>query len=136
MIPFHLAFAITDIEATRDFYQRVLGCAVGREAPNWIDFDFFGHQISAHLNHDPRPAATSDVAGKQVPLHHFGAVLPWDQWNDLIARLRAENWGFLLDPHIRFENEPGEQGTFFIKDPSGNALEFKSFRNGPGLFDR
>ncbi|WP_029040267.1 VOC family protein [Cucumibacter marinus] len=136
MTPFHLAFAIDEIEATRDFYHRVLGCALGREAPNWIDFDFFGHQISGHVNTDARSPATTEVAGEQVPLHHFGVVLPWAQWNELIARLRAENWAFLLEPHIRFENEPGEQGTFFIKDPSGNALEFKSFKNGLGLFDR
>lgn len=135
MFPFHMAFAINDKEEARRFYGDVIGCKVGREADNWIDFDFFGHQLSAHINTDPKSPATSKVGSELVPLHHFGAVLPWDEWNSLIARLKAEDYAFVLEPHIRFEGEPGEQGTFFVKDPSGNALEFKSFRSPSGLFD-
>lgn len=135
MIPFHMAFAIDDKETARHFYGSVIGCKVGREAENWIDFDFFGHQISAHLNKDPKPSATSRVGNDLVPLHHFGAVLPWEEWNALIERLRSNSHSFILEPHIRFEGEPGEQGTFFIKDPAGNALEFKSFRHPEGMFD-
>ncbi|RUT31079.1 hypothetical protein EMQ25_09380 [Arsenicitalea aurantiaca] len=135
MTPFHMAFAIDDKEQARRFYGEVIGCKVGREADNWIDFDFFGHQISAHLNTDPKSAATSRVGNDLVPLHHFGAVLAWDEWNALIGRLRANGHAFVLEPHVRFEGEPGEQGTFFIKDPAGNALEFKSFRHPEGLFE-
>jgi len=135
MIPFHMAFAIDDKEAARHFYGTIIGCPVGREAENWIDFDFFGHQISAHLNRDPKSAATSKVGNDMVPLHHFGAVLPWDDWNALIARLNDNGWPFVLQPHVRFKDEPGEQGTFFVKDPAGNALEFKSFRNPDGIFN-
>jgi uncharacterized protein len=135
MIPFHMAFAIDDKETARRFYGELIGCKVGREAENWIDFDFFGHQISAHLNSDAKSPATSKVGSDVVPLHHFGAVLPWNTWNELIDRLRGANWSFVLEPKVRFQGEPGEQGTFFIKDPSGNALEFKSFKNPDGLFE-
>ncbi len=135
MIPFHMAFAIDDKEKARWFYGDVIGCKVGREAENWIDFDFFGHQISAHLNTDAKSTATSKVGNDMVPLHHFGAVLPWETWNALSARLEDAGWVFVLKPHIRFEGQPGEQGTFFIKDPAGNALEFKSFRHAEAMFE-
>ena len=135
MIPFHMAFAIDDKEKARRFYGDIIGCKVGREADNWIDFDFFGHQISAHINRDPKSTATSKVGDELVPLHHFGAVLPWDTWTALIERIKANKVAFLLAPHIRFEGKPGEQGTFFIKDPAGNAMEFKSFRNPDAMFD-
>ena len=135
MIPFHMAFAIDDKETARRFYGDVIGCKVGREAENWIDFDFFGHQISAHLNKDPKSTATSKVGTDMVPLHHFGAVLPWDQWNGLISRLKDAKYPFVMEPKIRFEGQPGEQGTFFLKDPAGNALEFKSFRNPDAIFE-
>jgi len=135
MIPFHMAFAIDDKETARHFYGDVIGCKVGREADNWIDFDFFGHQISAHINKDPKSTATSKVGNDMVPLHHFGAVLPWETWNDLIGRLRSANWPFVMEPKIRFEGEPGEQGTFFLKDPAGNAMEFKSFKNPDAIFE-
>jgi hypothetical protein len=130
-----MAFAIDDKETARHFYGVVIGCKVGREAENWIDFDFFGHQISAHLNTDEKSAATSKVGDELVPLHHFGAVLPWQEWNALIERLEAQGNAFILGPHVRFAGQPGEQGTFFIKDPAGNALEFKSFRHPEGMFD-
>ncbi|WP_108398486.1 VOC family protein [Devosia submarina] len=135
MIPFHMAFAVKDKETTRHFYGEIIGCKVGREAENWIDFDFFGHQLSAHINNDPKPQAKSKVGNDMVPLHHFGAVLPWDVWNGLIERLRNASYAFVMEPKIRFENEPGEQGTFFLLDPSGNALEFKSFRNPDAIFE-
>ena len=135
MIPFHMAFAIDDKETARHFYGNVIGCKVGREAENWIVFDFFVHQFSAHLITDPKSSATSRVGTDLVPLHHFGAVLPWDSWNALIARLRAENWPFVMEPKVRFKDEPGEQGTFFLLDPAGNALEFKSFKDPLAIFE-
>ncbi|HEY9198993.1 MAG TPA: VOC family protein [Gammaproteobacteria bacterium] len=137
MPPFHLAFPVTDLEAARAFYGGLLGCAVGREDARWIDFDFFGHQISAHLV-DAVPAAepTNLVDGKAVPVRHFGAVLAWDDWQRLAQRLREAGIGFLIEPHIRFAGQIGEQATLFITDPSGNGLEFKSFKDPQRLFAR
>lgn len=137
MIPFHLAFAVTDLEATERFYRDVLGCRVGRRDTRWIDFDFFGHQISAHLVDDAATeVANNEVDGDEVPTRHFGAVLPWDRWEALAARLEAEGVPFLIPPRVRFEGRAGEQGTFFVRDPSGNALEMKSFRDPSRLFAR
>lgn len=137
MPPFHLAFAVTDLEATRAFYVTVLGCAVGREAERWIDFDFFGHQISAHLVEGAlAPIETNVVDGDDVPTRHFGAVLPWDAWHAMAERLRSAGQSFLIAPHIRFAGEVGEQATFFLRDPAGNALEFKSFKDPARLFAR
>ncbi len=133
--PFHLAFPVADLDATRHFYTQVLGCKIGREDTLWIDFDFFGHQISAHLRPEElRASATNTVDGDAVPVRHFGAVLDWDAWHQLSDRLRAHSIAFLIEPHIRFQNQPGEQATLFIHDPSGNALEFKSFRDPKQLF--
>ena len=137
MVPFHLAFPVRDLAATRHFYEKLLGCPVGREDLKWIDFNFFGHQISAHL----RPAELSDplrnkVDGDDVPVRHFGAVLPWEQWEELGRKLQKLEYPFRIEPRIRFKHRPGEQGTFFIDDPSGNCLEFKSFRNPERLFAR
>lgn len=135
MPPFHLAFPVSDIAATRDFYERLIGCRVGRSAEKWIDFDFFGHQISAHLKPEEcQDAATNGVDGDAVPVRHFGAVLDWPQWQALGERLQAEGVAFIIEPKVRFKGEVGEQGTFFVRDPSGNALEFKSFRNPDRLF--
>jgi extradiol dioxygenase family protein len=135
--PFHLAFPVTDLEATRGFYAGVLGCGVGRESDRWIDFDFFGHQISAHLVERPEAAApTNPVDGKDIPVRHFGAVLEWEAWHELRDRLQRAGAGFLVGPYIRFQGEPGEQATMFVVDPSGNALEFKSFRDMGQLFAR
>lgn len=139
MPPFHLAFPVADLAATRAFYADQLGCAVGREAERWIDFDFFGHQVSAHLRPEAlRPAGdpTNPVDGDAVPVRHFGAVLPWADWEALAARLGAKGVAFLIAPRIRFAGTVGEQGTFFVQDPSGNALEFKSFRDPSRLFGR
>ncbi|HYE00062.1 MAG TPA: VOC family protein [Alphaproteobacteria bacterium] len=135
MIPFHLAFPIRDIEETRRFYRDVLGCTVGREAPRWIDFDFFGHQLSAHVRPEELGAVrTNELDGDAVPVRHFGAVLPWAEWEALAGRIRAAGLGFLIEPHVRFQGQPGEQGTFFVNDPAGNALEFKTFRDPKQMF--
>ena len=133
--PFHLAFPVDDLAAAETFYGDLLGCAVGRRAARWVDLDFFGHQITAHLSPaECRPAATNPVDGKAVPVRHFGVVLDWAAWEDLAARLESTGIEFLIRPHIRFRGKPGEQGTFFICDPAGNALEFKTFREKAALF--
>jgi hypothetical protein len=132
--PFHLAFPVTDLERTRAFYAGLLGCREGRSAPTWIDFDFFGHQISAHLVSVTAAAPTNEVDGDDVPVRHFGAVLPWERWEELHRRLAAAGVDFRIAPRVRFAGQVGEQGTFFVLDPSGNALEFKSFRDPARLF--
>jgi hypothetical protein len=135
MPPFHLAFPVDDLAAARGFYEEVLGCRVGRTDAAWIDFDFFGHQITAHLKPDETGAArTNDVDGDRVPVRHFGAILDWADWEALGARLKAAGIAFLIEPHVRFKGEVGEQGTMFVKDPAGNALEFKSFRDRARIF--
>jgi extradiol dioxygenase family protein len=135
MPPFHLAFPVLDIETTRSFYVELLGCHVGREAEKWIDFDFHGHQISAHVRPEEcTPISANGVDGDQVPVRHFGLVLGWETWNALGRKLQQAEVSFIIDPKVRFEGEPGEQGTFFVRDPSGNALEFKSFKNPEKLF--
>lgn len=138
--PFHMAAPIVDKEQTRDFYCDLLGCTVGREADKWIDFDFFGHQLSLHVNPAACKALTgadghsSSVDGKSVPVRHFGAILPWADWQDLSARLTAANTDFIINPYIRFEGSVGEQATMFFLDPSGNALEFKAFKDTSQVF--
>ncbi|HEX7047462.1 MAG TPA: VOC family protein [Gammaproteobacteria bacterium] len=133
---FHLAFPVRDIEATRHFFVELLGCKAGREAARWIDFDFYGHQVSAHLVDENETTAHNTVDDRKVPVRHFGLIIEWDQWERLAERLRAANVDFLIEPYVRFANEPGEQGTFFVKDPSGNALEFKTFRQEQDIFRR
>lgn len=135
-VPFHLAFPVTDIESTRKFYIEALGCSVGRESSRWIDFDFFGHQITGHLSEAEVSAAHNPVDGDQVPVRHFGAVLPWQDWEALAEKLSQLGVKFLIAPRIRFEGMPGEQGTFFVRDPSNNALEFKSFKDPARMFAR
>jgi len=133
--PFHLAFPVDDLAAARHFYVERLGCTLGRTDARWIDIDFFGHQLTAHLV-DQRPAAapTNGVDGDAVPVRHFGLVLPWEPWWSLRRRLEAADVSFRIAPHIRFEGEVGEQATLFVDDPAGNALEFKSFRDPSRLF--
>ena len=133
---FHLAFPVTDLEATRRFFTRVLGCGIGREDGRWIDFDFHGHQITAHLCEKMPAIPANAVDGKQVPASHFGLVLEWDQWHALADRLIAADTVFLIEPHIRFAGQVGEQATLFLCDPSGNGLEFKAFRDPAALFAR
>jgi extradiol dioxygenase family protein len=133
--PFHLAFAVTDLAATEAFFVDLLGCTTGRTSDRWIDFDFFGHQITAHLVEGALPSAqTNPVDGEKVPSNHFGAILGWDEWQTLSARLQAAHINFLIEPQIRFQGEVGEQATMFFRDPSGNALEFKAFKNKSMIF--
>lgn len=131
--PFHLAFPVRDIEETRRFYVEVLGCKPGRMAERWIDFDLYGHQLSAHLA-ETGAAPTNEVDGDAVPVRHFGVILDMPAWEALARRLRAAGVKFLIEPHIRFEGQPGEQATLFFTDPSGNALEFKAFRDRSRIF--
>jgi extradiol dioxygenase family protein len=135
--PFHLAAPILDKETTRTFYKDLLGCSVGREADKWIDFDFFGHQLSFHVKPEALvQEATNKVDGKDVPVRHFGAILDWDQWHELSDRLVENNTEFIIDPYVRFKGDIGEQATMFFLDPSGNALEFKAFKNPSQIFAR
>ena len=133
--PFHLAFPVKDLSDTQEFYTEVLGCTLGRSSDLWIDFNLFGHQIVAHLKPDEvNQVQTSDVDEKQVPVRHFGIVLEWDHWHEFSDKLKAKGVNFLIEPYIRFKNEVGEQATMFFLDPSGNALEFKSFKDPKMLF--
>jgi extradiol dioxygenase family protein len=133
--PFHLAFPVRDLTKARAFYGDLLGCPEGRSSENWIDFNFYGHQIVAHLAPEEcRTAQTSDVDDKAVPVRHYGAVLDLETWQILADKLTAAGTQFVIEPYIRFKGEPGEQATMFFLDPSGNALEFKAFRNLDSLF--
>ncbi len=133
--PFHLAFPVHDLAEARHFYGDVMGCAEGRSSECWIDFDFYGHQIVAHLDTSARAVAISNpVDGHDVPVPHFGIVLTMPKWEELATRLRAAGTRFGIEPHIRFKGEVGEQATMFFYDPSGNALEFKAFANDEMLF--
>jgi uncharacterized protein len=125
---FHLAFPVHDLAAARGFYGGLLGCPEGRSSERWIDFDFYGHQIVAHLAPQPaKPAAHNAVDGDHVPVPHFGVILSMAQWRALADRLRAAEVKFIIEPHVRFEGQVGEQATMFFLDPSGNALEIKAF---------
>jgi extradiol dioxygenase family protein len=134
--PFHLAFPVDDLEAARAFYAGVLGCRVGREDPRWIDFDFLGHQITAHLAGDTGEKDSNEVDGDDVPVRHFGAILEWSAWHSLAERLRAAGVRFAIEPKIRFAGQVGEQATFFVRDPAGNAIEMKSFKDPSRIFAR
>ncbi|NHE58096.1 VOC family protein [Cyclobacterium plantarum] len=135
MQPFHLAFPIRDIEETRTFYQDLLGCEIGRSSEKWIDFNFFGHQLSAHVKLEELALAEANqVDGQKVPVRHFGVVLEWEDWHDLAARLKNHQVKFIIEPYIRFKGEVGEQATMFFLDPSGNALEFKAFQDPKQIF--
>jgi extradiol dioxygenase family protein len=125
---FHLAFPVRDLAEARAFYGRLLGCPEGRSSPEWVDFDFYGHQIVAHLS--PGECGhrnTSEVDGEDVPVRHFGAVLPMSDWERLADKLKSAGTKFLIEPQVRFKGQVGEQATMFFLDPSGNALEFKAF---------
>jgi len=133
--PFHLAFPVHDLDAARGFYGGLLGCPEGRSAAQWIDFDFFGHQIVTHLDAEMAPRVHSNsVDGHDVPVPHFGAVLAMDRWQALADRLEAAGTQFVIAPTVRFQGAPGEQATMFLLDPSGNALEFKAMRDPDALF--
>ena len=133
--PFHLAFPVTSLANARSFYGDLLGCPEGRSSPEWVDFDLYGHQIVAHLSPDEAGhRATSAVDGDHVPVRHFGVVLPMAEWDQLAERLRAAGTRFVIEPHVRFKGQVGEQATMFFLDPCGNALEFKAFADLSQLF--
>ena len=133
--PFHLAFPVHDLAAARAFYGELLGCPEGRSSAEWVDFDFYGHQIVAHLTPDAKARSGSNpVDGHDVPVPHFGLVLAMADWEKLAARLEAAGVDFAIPPTIRFEGEPGEQATMFFRDPSGNAIEMKAFADLAQLF--
>jgi extradiol dioxygenase family protein len=133
--PFHLAFPVRDLAEARSFYGDLLGCPEGRSSDQWIDFDFHGHQIVAHLSPEEcGSSATSSVDAHNVPVRHFGAVLEMSIWEALADKLRKAGTQFVIEPYVRFKGEVGEQATMFFMDPSGNALEFKSFKNIESLF--
>ncbi|MBV7407830.1 VOC family protein [Maritimibacter sp. DP1N21-5] len=135
MPPFHLAFPVHDLAAARDFYKGLLGCTEGRSSPDWVDFNFHGHQIVAHLAPDEcGSAATNAVDGHGVPVRHFGAVLDMETWVATAEKLRAAGTEFVIEPYIRFKGQPGEQATMFFLDPSGNAVELKAFADMDQLF--
>lgn len=132
--PFHLAFPVKDLEESRRFYAGLLGCPTGRESNEWIDFDLYGHQIVAHLAPPENRAVTNQVDGKDVPVRHFGVILEWSEWERLAEKLKQAGVKFVIEPGIRFKGQAGEQATMFFQDPSGNALEFKAFRDQSRLF--
>lgn len=131
---FHLAFPVHDLEAARGFYAGTLGCTVGRESGRWIDFDFHGHQITAHLVEDTAADAVNPVDGDRVPARHFGLILERGAWDALARKLAQAGAAFIIEPRVRFKGRPGEQATMFVRDPSGNALEFKSFSDESAIF--
>lgn len=133
--PFHLAFPVSSLAKAREFYGGLLGCPEGRSSDTWVDFDFYGHQIVAHLA--PEEAGhrtTGQVDGDDVPVRHFGVVLSIDEWRSLADRLRRAGTRFVIEPHVRFAGQVGEQATMFLLDPCGNALEFKAFADPAQLF--
>jgi uncharacterized protein len=137
MQPFHLAIPVHDLAAARGFYGQLLGCSEGRSSEEWVDFDFFSHQLVAHLDPQRRAALHHNpVDGQEVPVPHFGVVLEWDAWHRLAERMRAAGVPFVIEPGIRFAGQVGEQATMFFFDPSGNALEFKAFKDPARLFAR
>ena len=134
--PFHLAIPVYNLEECRTFYRDVLGCEEGRSSDHWVDFNFFGHQLVIHYKpkEDISSEAINPVDGKSVPVPHFGVVLKWDVFETFSEQLKNKNVTFIIEPYLRFEGKPGEQMTMFFKDPSGNALEFKAFKNNDQLF--
>ena len=134
MPPFHLAFPVTSLAKAREFYGGLLGCPEGRSSDEWVDFNFHGHQIVAHLSPEAGHRETNIVDGDNVPVRQFGLVLPMGEWQKLADRLKAAGIKFIIEPHIRFKGEVGEQATMFFLDPCGNAIEFKAFEHPESLF--
>ncbi len=135
LYPFHLAIPVDDLKKCRRFYRETLSCSEGRSSKKWVDLDFFGHQLVIHeVDTAGTKGGSNPVDGKEVPVPHFGVVLDWDIWQDLSQRLIGEGIDFIIEPYVRFEGETGEQATMFFLDPSGNALEFKAFRDPDQLF--
>lgn len=136
--PFHLAIPVNDLEKNRVFYRETLGCTEGRSSEQWVDFNFFGHQLVIHVHESSAatPAKGNPVDGKEVPIPHFGVVLEWEVFQQFSEQLKRQEIDFVIEPYIRFKGKTGEQATMFFKDPSGNALEFKAFKNISQLFAR
>ncbi len=134
LTPFHLAIHVTDLDEARAFYGGVLGCKEGRSTATWVDFDFFGHQLSLHLGTPFATAATGKVGDHMVQMPHFGLVLPLDRWQALAERLKAAGTDWVIAPTVRFQGEPGEQWTMFFRDPSGNPIEVKGFASLEKVF--
>lgn len=136
LAPFHLAIPVTDLQETRRFYNSILGCSEGRSSEQWVDINLYGHQLVLHMVAEKPQAHKNPVDGKSVPVPHFGVVLPMEEWKTLADRLKSQGISFEIEPYIRFEGQPGEQATMFFRDPSGNALEFKAFKDLSGLFEK
>lgn len=132
--PFHLAFPVHDLAAARAFWGGVMGCPEGRSSDDWVDFDFYGHQIVAHLSPEAGDVLANPVDGHDVPVPHFGIVLSMAEWTELADRLTAAGTKFAIEPYVRFKGQPGEQATMFFRDPSGNAIEMKAFADRSKLF--
>ena len=132
--PFHLAIPVNNLEKNRTFYRDILGCEEGRSSDHWVDFNFFGHQLVIHFDEDIKELKVNPVDGKNVPIPHFGIVLEWNTFKKFSEKLKNKNIEFIIEPYIRFKGLKGEQLTMFFKDPSGNALEFKSFKNPEEIF--
>lgn len=135
-LPFHFAFPVKDLASTRAFYGGLLGCTEGRSTETWVDFDFFGNQISAHLGQVSPPGAVGQVDGVEVPIPHAGALLGWDQFEALARRLQSSGVRFVIPPSVRYVGKAAEQATMFLLDPSGNALELKAFRDPTAVYAR
>jgi len=137
VFPFHLAIPVSDIKECRNFYTKILGFEEGRSDAKWVDYNFFGHQLVIHLDKTVKKEVVSNyVDGKNVPIPHFGVILDWDDWINFSEQIKCLNIKFLIKPYIRFEGQVGEQATMFFLDPSGNALEFKAFKNPNQLFKK
>ena len=132
--PFHLAIPVGNLSQAEDFYGGLLGCNKGRQSDHWTDWNFFGHQLVTHVTDKTTDKSFNSVDGKHVPVPHFGVVLPMTVWQKLADRLSAENVDFVVEPHVRFKGQTGEQATMFFYDPFGNALEFKAFADITALF--
>lgn len=133
--PFHFSFLVKDIESTRKFYLNILGCKEGRSSDTWVDFDFYGNQLSCHVNEKiPEPIYCGFVDAVVVPIPHFGCVIPWEEFYELAKKIEDNKIEFIIKPTIRYVGEPGEQATMFFQDFSGNSLEFKSYRNPDHMF--
>ena len=133
---FHLAIPVSDLDTANDFYINVLGCSKGRSSTKWIDFNFYGHQLVCHEVKELINKNSNDVDGNNIPVPHFGIILAWDQFHKLSADLQSKNINFIIEPTIRFKGQVGEQAIMFLKDPSNNAIEFKSFRNNDEIFKK
>ena len=132
--PFHLAIPVNDLTTATEFYENTLGCQRGRSSDSWIDFNLFGHQLVCHFVEETNRVNTNPVDGDEVPVPHFGVILSFNQFDTLVKQLKNKNQIFIIEPKVRFADQPGEQRTMFLKDPSGNALEFKAFKNLGSLF--